>query len=180
VPVITPLKSQIRTEETQETAAVSSAVAQKIGGTVNFLSQNISQPCSWSINGKFGSITGSGVEIKDGGRPFVDNVEIVGFSASIGKAGITFDTTIEIERHTATGVSSSIFIIAPKFQPTAVDNSLMSIRFDPNETLQNPTGTVLPTFVSRNINKGDFLFFKLGSSGSGAKDISVTLHLRAR
>ncbi len=180
MPVITPLKSQIRTEETQETAAVSSAVAQKIGGLVNFLGEKVDELVTWKINSKFGSPTGSATDYVDGAYFINSDKEIVSFAAYINDSGITYNTTIEIERFITNGSGTSIFTAAPRFEPSAADNSFMFIRYNPDETFENPAGTVLPTFLSRNLTKGDMLLFKLGSRGNGARNLTVTLGLRAR
>jgi hypothetical protein len=180
MPVITPLKANIRTEETKETAAVSSAVAQKIGGAVNFLSERIDEKITWKINSKFGSNTGAGTDYIDGAFLLSADMEIVFFGAYIETAGTTYNTVINIDRFTSNGSGSNIFTASPRFEPTAPANAYMSVRYNPDETFENPTGSVLPTFITRDIDKGDMLLFKLGSRGSGARNITVTLGLRAR
>ena len=180
MPVITNARAFIRTEETKETAAVSSSVVQKIGGAVNFLEERVDYEVSWKINGNFGSGTGAATDYIDGAFFLDVDAEIVFFGAFIADPGSTFNNVMNIDVLPAGGSATSIFSTPPRFEPTAADNASIRIRYNPDETFENPTGTVLPVFTSRNLSKGDMLLFKMNSRGVEAKNITVNLKLRAR
>lgn len=169
----------IQVEETQYAAAVSSSVAQRLGSGINFINLYQHTDRSWVLNGNYGVSTGaqSGV---DGAIPIWRDMEIIGFFMFNYVNGVSGTTEINIMRHTASGPGSSIFTVTPKITTAAGNQAFMMEWYDPAEILENPTGTTLPTFLSRNLNKGDALTLDFVQRQSNAENLTITLAVRPR
>lgn len=176
---ISPQRKMIQVEETAYSAAVSSSVAQRMGAGINFINAYQHTDRSWVLNGRYGVSTGaqSGV---DGTIAIWRDMEIVGFFMFNQAAGSSGNTEVNIKRHTASGSGTSIFTVTPKIAYTAGNLVYMSVWYDPLEVLENPAGTTLPTFVSRDLNKGDALSLDFVERQSGAESLTITLALRPR
>ena len=174
---ISPQRKQIQVEETRYSAAVSSSVAQRIGAGINFINLFQHTDRSWVLNGRYGFTTGAQTGV-DGTIAIWRDMEIVGFFMFNEISGSSGTTEINIKRHTASGVGTSIF--TPKIVYTAGNLVYMSVWYSPLEILENPSGTTLPTFLSRDLNKGDALSLDFVQRQFDAESLTITLALRPR
>lgn len=177
---ITPVRRKIQLEEVQAFAAVSSSTGNKLGASTNFILDKVKIHRNWQLNGKYGKTAAGQTEV-DGGIPIEENMEIVGFYMNNQIAGSSGITEIDIRRRVASGTTgSTIFTTRPSISYAAGNNAKLQVGLNPAETLHNPAGTVLPVFLSVNLDKGDDLFLDFISRQVGAESLTVTLILRPR
>lgn len=177
---ISPLRKKIQVEEVQAAAAVSSSTGSRIGASTNFILEKEKVHRTWQINNKYGKVASAQSAI-DGGIPIEEDMEIVGFYMNNETAGTSGTTEIDIRRRVASGsTGSSIFTTRPAIDFTAGDRAKLQVGYNPDETLHNPSGTTLPVFTSRNLDKGDDLFLDFISRQIGAYNLTVTLIMRPR
>lgn len=173
------VRKMIQVEETAYASAVSSSVATRVGAGINFINLNQHTDRSWVLNGNYGITTGS-QEGVDGALPVFRDMEIIGFFMFNYVAGSAGTTEIDIIRHTASGAGTTIFTVTPKISYTAGNQAYMEVWYDPSETLENPAGTTLPTFLSRNLDKGDALTLNFVTRQTNAESLTITLATRPR
>lgn len=177
---ITPAKKLITNEEVDAYAAVSNATGNRLGGCLNFHNYYQFTTLQWNLNGKYGRATG-GQQGVDGAVPVFWDCEIVGFFMFNSIEGTSGTTEINIRRFTSSGGSgSTIFVVRPSITSASGSNAYLSAYYDPIVTLENPSGTVMPVFTSRQLNRGDALVLDFTSRQAAAESLTVTLALRPR
>lgn len=176
---ISPLRTTIQAEEVAYAAAVSSGTGTRLGQGLNFHNVNQIQIVEWVLNGNYGRNTGaqSGV---DGAIPIFRSCEIIGFFMFNYVAGSSGITEIDIQRYTASNTKASLFSVRPSLSYTAGNEAYMSVWYDPNTTLENPTGATFPTYVSRNLDAGDALGLDFVTRQQDAESLTIILALRMR
>lgn len=172
-------RKMIQIEEVAYAAAVSSGTGSRLGSSINFINLNQYDHKGWVLNGKYGTSTAAQNDV-DGALPVFRDSEIVGIFMYNFIAGSSGTTQIDIKRHTASGSGTTIFSIKPSISFTAGNNAYLSYWLDPSEILENPTGTVIPTFSVTSLDKGDALTLDFVSKQLGGNGLTVALALRPR
>lgn len=170
-----PIKNTIQTEEVRFRAAVSEAVGQRLGETLNFIAQKEYSEKQYFINGIYASLP----------IPFtaIDGLTLMGFNATlinafiyIKTAGTSGDTELDIEYNTAPGPTgwTSIFTTKPKINFAAGDYAFCYV----GSTFVNTTA---PVFSTTNLDQGWVLRCNITSAqAGGAISTGLCLHYQPR
>jgi len=176
---ITGERKLIQSEEVAYAAAVSSGTGSRIGSVLNFHTMSQHQKMSWKFNGKYGRSTSAQTGV-DGSVFIMRDCIIIGFAMSNLVNGTSGSTEIDIIRFQSSGSGTTIFGTRPQISTAGGNNVFMSAWYDPNEVLENPSGTLLPSYTSMLLNKGDMLTFNFVQRMAGAQDLTVELTTRLR
>ncbi len=110
---IVPSRQLIQTEETRFRAAVSEGTAQKMGGSMNFLLEELYEQKSWFINGNYSQLTTPFIGI-DGMEFLFTNATLLDAFMFVKTAGSSGSTSLDIKYATTPGGSfTSIFSTPP-------------------------------------------------------------------
>ena len=175
----TGLRKIIQVEDTKYAAAVSESLGSRLAQSVNHILFYQYDHKGWVMNGKYSGGGGaqSGV---DGALPIFVDMDIVGFFMFNYVAGTSGVSEIDIKRHSASGVGTTIFSVRPSMSYTAGNQAYMMNWLSPAAVLENPSGTTLPTFSVTSLDKGDALTLDWVSRQLGAESCTVTLAVRPR
>ncbi len=118
---IASLKKNIQTEEARFRSATSESVAQKLGGSINFINKYQNETKRFEINGKYGLLTLPFAAV-DGIDVTLTNTAIYGVSMYVRQAGSGGTTELDLKYATVSGGSwTSMFSTTPKIQSAAGD-----------------------------------------------------------
>lgn len=179
---LSPARKIVQSEEVVFGAAASEATASKIGGSVNFLLMNSCVHAIWNMNGTYGAgSVGSQIGV-DGCLIAPIDMEIVAFQMSNFVTGSSGDSEIDIYKSgVQNSQGSTIFTVRPKINFSAGNFVWMSKWFaDTPVTHFNPSGTTLPTFISRNVDAGEMLSLNWVTRQALGQSGQVHLWLRPR
>lgn len=110
---ITPSRELIQVEETRFRAAVSEAMAQKLGGSMNYILEEIYEQKSWFINGNYSILSTPFLGI-DGMEFFFTNAALIDAFMFVKTAGSGGTTSLDIKYATTPGGSfTSVFTTPP-------------------------------------------------------------------
>lgn len=116
---ISPVKKNIQIEESRFRSAVSEALAQKLGSSINFINNYQKYDKAWFINGSYNKLTIPYTAV-DGIFLIPDNAKIMNAMMYVRTAGSSATTELDIEFATAPGGSwTSIFSTTPKITSAA-------------------------------------------------------------
>jgi hypothetical protein len=176
---ISDARKNILVEETQFKSAVSEAVIQKVGASINFINNRQYDSHSWNFNGNYS--LGVGVVGADGIFPVLFDMEIVGLTMFNRVSGLSGTTELDVEwLNGSNSNQGSIFSTTPKLTFSSSNYSYI-IRDELNSTnVELPTGATAPVFSKTQFDAGDALFCEIVSSMSGGADLSLLLHFRPR
>lgn len=171
----------IQTEETRFRAAVSEAVAQRIGKAINFINKRQYQAKTFQINGMYGGASVPNLGI-DGAWAMFNNSEIVGLLMYNLTAGASGTTTLDLKKITSSGgAATSIFSTKPSLEYTSGDSAFLLYDFLNSTALENPTGATLPILNSVNLDAGDLLRVDLiAAQAASAANCGLVLYYRPR
>lgn len=158
---ITPNRQIIQIEETQFRAAVSEAVSQKIGGSINFALQNFYIQKEWFIPGYYSAASGNLIPASGvGGLHYCfNNTQIVNafmYTGYYNFSNLSHSMSLDIRAFNINGSSSlptastSIFTTLPAITYLAGSYAWVSVGNNPNginaqAPVLNPAVTALPT-----------------------------------
>lgn len=171
---ITASRKNIQVEETRYRSAVSESVAQKLGGSINFINTYQHSEKQWFVNGKYGLLT----------IPFnaIDGLVLANFNLTIinafmfvRQAGSGGDTTLDIKYSTTPGGAwTSIFSTKPSINYAAGDFAWCYV----SSAFSNTTAPVLST---TSIDAGWVMRCDITSAQSGdARGCGLVLHYKPR
>ena len=176
---VSAVRNIMQAEELTSEAAVSSGTATRIGEALQFHNLYQLAPLFWNLNGRYGGSTAAQTGV-DGALPIFTNCDIVGFFMFNQVAGASGITEIDILRHTASGAGATIFSVRPSISYVAGNLAFISLYRDPSVVLENPAGTVLPTFSQTQLNAGDALTLNFVTRQLNANGLTVSLAVRPR
>lgn len=175
---IAPARSNLLVEETQYRSAVSEALLQKTGASINFINNEQTIYRQFTLNGNYP--LGAGIIGLDGLVVFRSNVEIIHISASNAISGSSGSTTFDLHYISSPGVDGgTIFNTKPSFDSTSANNSyfLYNVLTDTIEVsgigITPPNALVKTTFL-----KGEALRFDLDSAMVGAENANLEIYFR--
>jgi hypothetical protein len=178
---ISEQRLNIQVEETRYNAAVSEAVAQRLGKSINFINKRQYQAKTFQINGPYGGI---GVPVLgiDGAWGMFNNSEIVGLLLYNLTAGASGTLEIDLKKITQSGATpTSIFTTTPKLSYTSGDNAYLFYDFLNSVALENPTGATQPVLVSTDLDAGDLIRCDLLSvQAASARNAGIVIYYRPR
>lgn len=176
---INPSKSNIDVQDVANKAAISEAVGNKIGASINFINDRQYLTHSFNFNGPYG--LGVGFVGADGIFPCLFDMEIVGLTMFNRVRGTTGTTEIDLEWLDGSNSNQgSIFSTTPKIDSTSSNYSYL-IRDELNGTdVELPTGATAPVFSKTSFDAGQAIFCKIVSAASAAEDCSLLVHFRPR
>lgn len=177
---ITPSRQNVQVEETDFRSAVSEAVFQKTGGSINFINSFQLDYHAFNMNGAY--VSGAGQTGLEGFFPVFYDAEIVGISVNNTVPGVSGTTLVDIHEITAGGTDNgSIFSTKPSADSTAGANAYGIRLFLPSVVdLQTATGIVLPSLSTTNLTAGTCLRFDCDTSMPGAENFSIVIGYRPR
>lgn len=160
-------------------AAASENTVKKFGGGVNFNLEFQGRDPQWKLNGPYQSKTAGFVV--DGSWIAPTDCSIYYFSMSNLTAGASGITEIDILRHATSGAGTTIFTTKPSLSYSVGNNGFMAAKFGDVPLIdENPTGSILPVFISLDLDRGDMLTMQLSTVQVGASNLTVTLNVRPR
>jgi hypothetical protein len=181
---ITPRRIIIQQEETKYRASVSEATLSRVGATTNFINMKQYDSRGFFLNGAYRYAMGqTGV---DGAWGILFDIEIVGimmFNLVAGTSSLLGQqrTILDIRRWTASNTgNTSIFTDKPIINYTAPNNAYLFIDLLNSTTLENPTGTFLPTMAVTQLNAGDMLTMNCEEGMLGAQNCGLLIYYRPR
>ena len=164
-------------EETMRNAGVSEALAKKLGGLLNFHSQDMIMRDDFKANGAYRLGVGS-VGI-DGILVFPTKVELVYISGSNVKNGVSGLTTFDTHWLSAPNVDEgSIYTTKPSFSNVSGDNAyFLTDIIAPNDIV---TGLgITPPRVNKTVfEQGEAIRVDLDDAMLGAKDCQLNVYYR--
>ena len=176
MPLIPDARSFLFQEETQFRSAVSESLLTKVGATNNHILNRQFEQHSWHLNGRFSQLPFTG---PDGIYTFLYPAEITGFFYTVGFAGASGTTTVDIRRINSSGADlGSIFSTLPSISNTAADGSFTVYRQTDNTTIANPAGHTLAIASTTDFAQGDGLRLDIDSAATGAQNLQFTLMYR--
>lgn len=176
---VVSFRSNIKTEDVQFRSSVSEAVGNKIGASINFINTRQTDSKLWTINGNYyNSFTKVGI---DGAYICSVDMEVYSITMYNLVAGSSGTTTFDLIRHTGSGVAgSSIFVTKPSLGYGTGNNAFLGYRFFDSTVLEAPSGCVLPTLVSMNLDAGDMITCDMTDTQVFGQSAGITLELRPR
>ena len=173
--LITPERKDLVKEELDFKSGIAERTWFKIGAAINFINLRHHKAYDFTFLGPYRPIAGG----EDGVRGLIEDVELVGVSGYIRKAGGSGSTVIDC--HLIRGGVDLGTIFSTKI---TIDNSAADgINFWKNlisATESSETGITNPIFSTVNLSRGDSLRLDLDSHAPGARDVSINLHYRPR
>jgi hypothetical protein len=179
---ITGERKNIQVEEVRYKSSVSEAVGFKLGSSINFINNKQYDHKGFYINGNY-SLFSTPILAVDGAIAILNDCEIIGvcmFNIVAGSAGTT---TLNVRRYTGSNTPSggeSIFDVKPSISFTAGNNAFVFKRFLDDTTLENPSGTTLPTLAISQLNAGDLLVVDLDAAQTNGQNCGLLIFLRPR
>jgi hypothetical protein len=175
---LTGQRRNIQIEESRFRYAVSEALVQKVGSSINFINDYQYSEKQFFANGPYSTAPSFPQTGVDGLTFFDFDAEIINVWAFNLVAGSGGTTELDIKRATASaGAFTSIFSTTPKFDSTAAANSYV----DANGNQAATTGVTAPVVTTTNVNAGDALRFDIVSSMTGSpQNCGVIVHYRPR
>jgi len=171
----------IQVEETKFRAAVSEAVAQRLGKAINFINKRQYQAKTFQVNGVYGAAA-TPLNGIDGAWGMFNNSEIVGICMYNLTAGASGSTEFDLKKLTSSGDSPvSLFSTKPALSYTSGDGAYLFYDFLNSTALENPTGATQPVLVSPNLDAGDLIRCDLTSAQAlSAANCGIILYYRPR
>lgn len=171
---ITPARANLQVEETDFNSAVSEALLQKMGGSVNFINDRQHSEKQFFLNGKYNQAT-LPLLASDGLVVFNFNATIINaymFVLISGSGGVT---ELDIKRTTSSGGAfSSIFSTTPKISSSAGDFAYVGIG-------GSGSGLTAPVLSVTDVDAGDALRMDLISAQTGdVRSTGLIIHYRPR
>ena len=191
-------RNNIYEEETRFKAAVSEAVGQKLGKSINFINMRQFDQQEATAAGRYGEVIAALVAAGSASYPFEFckryvapvNMEIMGIAIQTGTVGSSSTTTFDIHLISANGATDdgTVFSVKPAVTSAATSNRFGGYFYDPvdGSTVtfgSTPTGVTLGTFSSLPfpVDQGEALRFDIDAVMAGTpQGISLTLFMRPR
>ena len=171
----------IQVEETRFNAAVSEAVAQRLGKSINFINKRQYQAKTFQINGPYGGVSVPVLGI-DGAWGMFNNSEIVGLLMYNLVGGASGTLEIDLKKvDQSGGTPVSIFSTTPKLTSASGNNAFLFYDFQNSVAIENPSGATQPVLTSVNLDVGDLIRCDLISvQASPAANCGIVLYYRPR
>jgi hypothetical protein len=171
----------LQSEEVAYRAAVSEATFSRVAAALNFVNKRQYDCKTFYLNGPYGLAPTPQTAV-DGAHGMLFDVEIVGCMMFNIVPGVSGTTTLNVKRHTASGMTgASIFSTKPSISSAAPANSFVFSRFGDNPTiLENPSGTVAPVLSVTQLDAGDLLTLDMDTNQAGAENCGLVLYFRPR
>lgn len=188
---LTAARRLIQEEETRYRAAVSEAVAQKMGQTMNFISKRQYDVKDFRLNGPYDIVAAPQFAV-DGIYVFPFDVEIINLTIYNFVPGSSGTTELDLKRATSSGGSwSSIFSVTPKITSAATDpDGAYGLSYDIVDgtlgqtwNLNTPgTGVTMGQLTSApfNVDKGDAIRVDKITHMTGAQNCGLLVYFRPR
>lgn len=174
---ILPSRSNLLVEETQYRSAVSEALLQKTGGSINFINTYQYDTQSFKLNGSYSN--GQGSTGTDGIFVVRYRMEIIAISAYSQTVGSSGSTVLDVHYLTGPGVDAgTIFSVKPSFDFTSSNNSYMLHDAIVDTDIVTGTGITNPVLSQKIFEVGDALRLDLDSAMVGGTDCGLNIHFR--
>jgi hypothetical protein len=174
---ITPARENLLVEETQYRSAVSEALLQKTGGSINFINNFQYDTHAFKLNGSYAS--GQGSTGTDGIFIVRYRMEIIAISAYSQTAGSSGTTTLDVHYLTAPNVDAgTIFSVKPSFDSTSGNNAYMLHDTLTDTDIVTGTGITNPVLSQKIFEVGEALRLDLDSAMVGGTDCGLNIHFR--
>jgi hypothetical protein len=173
-------RRNVQIEETDFRSAVSEAVFQKTGGSINFINDRQLFYYNFNLNGTYAGAAGqTGLE---GFMISVFNFEIFSIGVNNTVQGSSGTTTIDIHLIDGGGTDQgTIFTVKPSVTTTATNNAYAVRRFLPSVSdVVTATGITLPTLITTSFDAGDAFRFDVDTAMLSAQNFSITIGYRPR
>lgn len=174
---IVSLRRQIQVEGARFRSAVSEALVQELGGSINFINSKQHSEKQFFANGSYNNIAAPQTAV-DGAVFFEFNATIINVWAFSQVQGSGGTTELDIKRVvTPGGARTSIFSTTPKFASTAAANQWVDALGK-----QTPgTGVTAPVLSTTDVNEGDALEFDFITKMTGSpQNCGLLIHYRPR
>lgn len=174
---IVSLRRQIQLEGAQFRSAVSEALAQEIGGAINFINTKQHSEKQFFANGRYARVAAPQTAV-DGSIFFEFNATIINVWAFNQVPGSGGTTELDVKRITTPGGSrTSIFSTTPKFTSASAANSWV----DALGKQAPGTGVTAPVLSLTDVNEGDSLEFDFITKMTGSpENCGLVVHYRPR
>ncbi len=177
---ISPSRQNVQVEETDFRSAVSEAVFQKTGGSINFINDRQLFYYNFNLNGPYlAAQAQTGLE---GFMISTFDFEIVSIGVNNTIAGISGTTEIDVHLIDGGGTDQgTIFSTKPSVDSTAGANAYAVRQFLPSIVdVQTSTGITLPSLTTTSFDAGDALRFDCDTAMPAAENFSITIGYRPR
>lgn len=170
---ISALRRNIQIEETRFRYAVSESMAQKLGGSINFINTRQHSEKQFFINGPY-NILGAQTAV-DGLTFFQYDAEIIDVWMFVEYNGSSGTTELDLKRATSSGGSfSSIFSTTPKITSAAGNFAYVHAGI-------SVSGTTAPVLSLIHVNAGDAIRCDLLQvPGGSPQGCGIIIHYRPR
>lgn len=177
---LTPIKKNIQVEETRFRSAVSEAIAQKLGSSINFINKYQNETKRFEVNGQYNLLT-IPFNAVDGLDIILTDITIVGVSMYVHKSGSSGTTEFDLKYATTPGGSfTTMFSTTPKIQSAAGDDVWIyqNLITNTSSALANTTAPVLSvtSLTANSAIKADILQAQSGD----ARGAGITIYYAPR